>query len=151
RVAEETQRQLVAAVVHVVEDGAVTFRRVLRREDEDVGLELDEAVAGARRQRQIDDQPVTRVRWIDREARDGDDPFIRAHVAERRAAGERFAADDVQRTQLGARVGGEEEGGDRGQERGAETHGSFLTVREWGWMWRAAYRMSRARSNGKRR
>ena len=41
---EECQGELVAAVVDVVEDRPVALGRVLRSEDEDVGLELDHSV-----------------------------------------------------------------------------------------------------------
>ena len=97
---EHAQRQLVAAVVDVVEDGAVALGGVFRREEEDVRLELDLAFRVARRQVQIDDGLVARVLRIDGEAGDADELLVGAGVAERLAAGERFTAVDFEGFQL---------------------------------------------------
>src|SRR5262249_36540631 len=133
---EETQSQLVAAVVDVVEDGPVALRRILGREQEDVGLELNLALPIARSQVEVNNRAVVSVVGVDGKPSDADDLLVRAGIPERLAAGKGLALEDGQRHQGGP-------GHDRAQQKhnedgqqlkGAEArsvqHGGALSRRE---------------------
>ena len=91
---EEPQRQLAAAIVHVVKDRAVPFRWIDGSQQIDVGLELDLPGGVARGEIEIDDPLIPRMGRIDLVVREADDPLVRPDVAERLAAGERLATQD---------------------------------------------------------
>ena len=87
-VVERSQRSLVPAVVHVVQEAAVAARQIDRFQDVEVRPELDRAVRVARRQRQVDNVRIGRVAGVQLEERRPGQPFVRPRVAERESFGE---------------------------------------------------------------
>src|SRR5262249_13807139 len=97
----EAQGQLVAAVVDIIEEGAVALAGILRRQDDDIGLELDLAVGIARRPVEIHNRLVAWMLRIEGEAGDAGDLHIRTAIPETDAVGERLAFPNVERNKFG--------------------------------------------------
>src|SRR5262249_25519613 len=126
---EEAEGELVTAIVDVVENGTIALRRILRGEKEDIGLELDLAVAIARRQIKVDDDAIANVVRIDREAGDADDFLVRAVVAERLAACEGLTLEDGQGHQSGSGLGSAQQQGEKDGQRSVRHVGVLF---QWG-------------------
>ena len=76
------QSQLLASVQHVQQQPAVAVVIVHRLDDPKVGRELHEPVAVSRRQRNVRDHRVVRMRRIHREVRQPVNLLVPPHVAE---------------------------------------------------------------------
>src|SRR5258706_2317986 len=86
---------LVAAVVDVIEERAVAFHRVGRPQDFEIGRVLDAPALVARREANVDDAAVARVRGIEFAVEAPDDAYVRARCAEGFASGEGSRAFDL--------------------------------------------------------
>ena len=91
RAVEDVDRDFAPAVRHVEQQPPVAFRRVDRLQQVEVGGELDVACGVLRRELDVGDLPVQRVRGIGGEAQRADDFFVGAGIAERFAAEDDFA------------------------------------------------------------
>ena len=100
-IVEHPQRQLVAAVVHVVQQCPVSFRGIRRGEDEQVRPELDPAGIIPRSQRQIDHARILSQTRIEREVDAADDSFIRPRRAKGFPVRKRFTPRDLKPHGLG--------------------------------------------------
>jgi hypothetical protein len=76
RLVDRRKNQLVSTVVHVVEQAAVPFAWVRRRQQEEVGPELDLSGRVARSAFQVNDSRVGWVRRVNCQVKAADDPLV---------------------------------------------------------------------------
>ena len=79
---EHPEDELVAAIVHVVEQRPVPAGGVLRGEDHEVGLTLDQSPRIARGEREIDDGAIRRESGVEGEMGRAGEQFVRPRLAE---------------------------------------------------------------------
>jgi len=96
-VGDVAEQHLAAAIVDLVEKPPVAAGGIPRPKNEDTGRVLDPAGGIARRLVDQGDAAVGRRGGIDFAAGDGDDALIGAHLAERRAIGQRLDLLDLER------------------------------------------------------
>ena len=93
---EHPEDELVAAIVDVVEQRPVPSGGVLRGEDHEVGLTLDQPPRVARGEREIDDGAIRRESGVEREMGGAREQFVRPRLAERFSFGERRPGGDLE-------------------------------------------------------
>jgi hypothetical protein len=92
---EARQCQAVAAVRHIEKQAMIAARRVLRREDADIGREMHQAVAVALGHIDIGDGAVRRVPRINGEMRCAVKLLVAPDIAEFPTVGERLSGFDL--------------------------------------------------------
>ena len=100
RIAKILHRPLVAAVAIVEEEPPVAAGRIDRFQDAEIGRELDQAIAIARRLVHVDDASLRRRVGIDGEPGPADQPLVSAGFGESVAAGKGRPFVDVDRNSV---------------------------------------------------
>lgn len=125
-VVEHAHRDLVAAVVDVVEQGAVALGGIGGPEDVEIGGVLHHAARVLRRQREIDDAAIERVARIELAVKAALNPLVRTGGAECHPAEKRFAFGDFDSGHRRQCRHGGEQRNDSGDDNAVLQHGSLL-------------------------
>ena len=109
RVVQQVQHALVAAIVDVVEQRAVALGRIRRPQDVEVRRVFDLAARIARREPDVDDVPVRRMRRIEFAVKAPADTHVGPGGAEGLAAGVRRLGADFEAGYFGERRAGKQQ------------------------------------------
>ena len=122
RAIEGAHGQLVAPVVDVIENPAVSPPRIERLQQEKFGSKLNPIPTVGPGQLDVGDPPVQGMRGIALDGQPALDPFVGSHVPETVPAGKRRSLGDLQLHDLAT-----DRSGERQQQQGHEGHSKHVS------------------------